>query len=105
MSYFKYHVFICTNLREDGKPCCGQASAEKVRVYAKSRIKQLGLSGKGGVRINNAGCLDRCAEGPVLVIYPQETWYTYVDEQDIDEIIEQHLVKGELVERLLLRNL
>lgn len=102
MSYFKYHVFICTNLREDGRQCCGQASAERIRAYAKSRVKQLGLSGRGGVRVNNAGCLDRCNEGPVMVIYPQETWYTYVDEQDIDEIIERHLLKGEAVERLLL---
>ena len=52
------------------------------------------------MRINTAGCLDRCEAGPVIVIYPQETWYTYVDRQDLDEIIEQHLVQGRVVERL-----
>ena len=103
MSYFEYHVFICTNQREEGKSCCAQASAEKIRVYAKNKLKQLGVHGRGQIRINNAGCLDRCSEGPVLVIYPQETWYTYIDEQDIDEIIESHLLKGERVERLMLK--
>jgi (2Fe-2S) ferredoxin len=52
------------------------------------------------VRINTAGCLDRCAEGPVVVIYPEETWYTYVDQADLDEIIEEHLVRGHPVDRL-----
>ena len=52
------------------------------------------------MRINQAGCLDRCELGPVLVIYPEETWYTYVDESDIDEIVEEHLVHGRVVERL-----
>ena len=71
-----------------------------MRDYAKSRIKELGLAGKGRVRINQAGCLDRCEEGPVIVVYPEEVWYTYVDQEDIDEIIEKHLVNGVIVERL-----
>ena len=52
------------------------------------------------MRVNQAGCLDRCEEGPVCVIYPEGTWYTYVDESDIDEIIESHLLNGVPVERL-----
>jgi (2Fe-2S) ferredoxin len=52
------------------------------------------------VRINNAGCLDRCEQGPVMVIYPEATWYTFVDKEDIDEIIDSHLVKGKVVDRL-----
>jgi len=52
--------------------------------------------------VNTSGCLDRCEEGPVCVVYPEGTWYTYIDEQDIDEIIENHLVGGEVVKRLLL---
>lgn len=71
-----------------------------MRDYAKSRIKALGLSGRGKVRINNAGCLDRCNQGPVIVVYPEEVWYTYVDQEDIDEIIESHLQNGQVVERL-----
>lgn len=73
-----------------------------MRDYAKKKVKSLSLAGAGKVRVNNAGCLDRCEEGPCVVIYPQGTWYTYVDRDDIDEIIERHLLKGEIVERLRL---
>ena len=71
-----------------------------MQKYAKGRIKDLGLAGTGKVRINKAGCLDRCEEGPVLVVYPEAVWYTYVDRSDIDEIIDRHIVGGEIVERL-----
>lgn len=100
MSYYKHHVFFCTNRRDDGRPCCENHGAQAMRDYAKAKVKALGLSGKSKVRINNAGCLDRCDEGPVIVVYPEGVWYTYVDEDDIDEIIEKHLVQGEPVERL-----
>ncbi|MFA5627562.1 MAG: (2Fe-2S) ferredoxin domain-containing protein [Thiohalomonadaceae bacterium] len=99
MHYFKYHVFFCTNQRE-GKPCCQDNNAQALRDHAKAEVKKRGLTGVGGVRINSAGCLDRCAEGPVIVIYPEGTWYSYVDQEDIDEIIEQHLQQGRVVERL-----
>lgn len=65
-------------------------------------MKQLGLAGKGGVRVNKAGCLDRCAGGPVAVVYPEAVWYSWVDQSDIDEIVERHLRDGEVVERLVL---
>ncbi len=74
--------------------------AEAAFDHMKSRVKKLGLSGEGKVRINRAGCLDRCGEGPLLVIYPQAIWYTFVDNDDIDEIIESHLINGKVVERL-----
>ena len=67
---------------------------------AKAQVKALGLSGKGKVRINIAGCLDRCEEGPVIVVYPEAVWYTYVDRSDVDEIIEEHLKNGRVVDRL-----
>ena len=70
--------------------------------YAKKRVKQLGLAGTGQVRVNKAGCLDRCELGPVAVVYPDNVWYTFVDESDIDEIIESHLRDGKPVERLRL---
>jgi len=104
MSYYRYHVFFCVNRREDGRACCANHHSQEVRDYAKERIKSLGLDGKGGVRINTAGCLDRCEEGPVVVIYPEGTWYTYVDKEDIDEIIDQHLRRGHVVERLKLKS-
>ncbi|MDR8938343.1 Ferredoxin, 2Fe-2S [Burkholderia multivorans] len=71
-----------------------------MQEYAKKRVKELGLAGAGKVRINKAGCLDRCEEGPVMVVYPEGTWYTYVDKADIDEIVESHLRDGKIVERL-----
>ena len=101
MSYYRYHVFFCTNRREEGG-CCADFNAQAMRDYAKQRVKALGLAGPGGVRVNSAGCLDRCAEGPVIVVYPEEVWYTYVDREDIDEIIEQHLRHGRVVNRLTL---
>lgn len=101
MSYYRYHVFFCTNRREEGG-CCANFHAQDMRDYAKDQIKKLGLAGKGGVRINTAGCLDRCAEGPVLVVYPEGVWYTYVDKDDIDEILLEHLQHGRVVERLRL---
>jgi len=88
------------NTRDDGRACCGQRGAEVAQKHAKKRIKALGLSGPGKIRINQAGCLDRCEEGPVLVVYPQGTWYTYVDTADIDDIIDTHLVGGQVVDRL-----
>jgi (2Fe-2S) ferredoxin len=72
----------------------------RARRPRRKRIKQLGLSAPGKVRINKAGCLERCEEGPVVVIYPQGTWYTYVDNEDIDEIIDSHIVGGKVVDRL-----
>ncbi len=102
MTYFKNHVFFCVNQRKEGESCCANLGAQRVRDYAKKRIKELAISGEGEVRINMAGCLGRCENGPVMVIYPEETWYTYLDEDDVDEIIEQHLQQGKIVERLLI---
>jgi (2Fe-2S) ferredoxin len=73
-----------------------------MRAYVKGRVKELGLAGPGMLRVNTAGCLDRCEEGPCLVVYPEGVWYTYVDESDLDEIIESHLVGGKPVDRLRL---
>jgi (2Fe-2S) ferredoxin len=98
--YFEQHVFICMNKREDGRPCCGERGAAAAQKHAKSRLKALNLNGQGKIRINQSGCLDRCEEGPVMVIYPQGTWYTYIDKDDIDDIIDTHLIGGQIVERL-----
>jgi (2Fe-2S) ferredoxin len=102
MSYYRHHVFFCTNMRDDGSQCCAQCNAKPARDYLKQQAKTLGLSGPGGVRINTAGCLDRCSEGPVIVVYPEAVWYTYIDHADLAEILQSHLIDGEPVERLRL---
>ncbi|GIK86050.1 MAG: ferredoxin [Betaproteobacteria bacterium] len=100
MSYYQRHVFFCCNQREAPEKCCNEFGASELQKYAKERVKALGLAGRGRVRMNKAGCLDRCEEGPVLVVYPEGVWYTYVDRNDVDEIIDRHVVRGEIVERL-----
>ena len=100
-NHFQHHVFFCLNKREDSAACCTDHGAEAAFDHMKARVKKLGLNGKGKVRVNRAGCFDRCGEGPLLVVYPQAVWYTFVDLDDIDEIIETHLKLGKVVERLL----
>lgn len=102
MSYYARHIFFCLNQRDNGEACCSQHQALAGFDRCKQRVKSEQLNGAGGVRVNKAGCLDRCAGGPVAVVYPEAVWYTYVDEQDIDEIVESHLKNGKVVERLLL---
>jgi (2Fe-2S) ferredoxin len=100
MSYYQKHLFFCCNQRAEGARCCQDHDAQALRDYAKARVKELKLSGAGKVRVNSAGCLDRCDEGPVLVVYPEGVWYTYVDREDIDEILSEHVQNGRVVERL-----
>ena len=102
MSYYRRHAFFCVNQRDDGRECCNNAGAADLRAYAKQRAKELGITGPGGVRVNSAGCLDRCGEGPVLVVYPEGVWYSYQDEDDIDEILEEHLRHGRPVDHLMI---
>jgi (2Fe-2S) ferredoxin len=103
MSYYDHHIFFCLNQREGStRPCCAGSGAEAAFEHCKSGIKALGLAGPGQVRVNRAGCLDRCEEGPVCVVYPEGVWYTYVDQHDIDEIVHSHLQQGKVVERLRL---
>jgi len=104
MPYYKNHVFVCTNQRTDGRSSCQDFQAQELRDHMKKRSKELGLLGKGEVRVNSAGCLNRCEEGPVMVVYPQGTWYTFMDKDDIDEIIDEHLINGNEVERLKLEH-
>ncbi len=99
--YYKHHIFFCTNQRDNGEACCANQGAQAAFERCKARVKALGLNGPGAVRVNRAGCMDRCQGGPVAVVYPEGVWYTYVDEQDIDEIVESHLKHGKVVERLI----
>ena len=100
-NFYQHHVFFCLNQRPNGEACCQDKGAEAAFDHMKARVKKLGLSGEGKVRINRSGCLDRCDKGPIMVIYPQAVWYTFVDNDDIDEIVDSHLLNNQVVARLL----
>jgi (2Fe-2S) ferredoxin len=99
--FYKYHVFVCTNKREELMACADFASQD-MRDYMKKEMKRRDMYGEGKVRIGQSGCLGRCLSGPVMVVYPQGVWYSYVDKHDIDEIIESHLVNDVVVQRLVI---
>ena len=98
--YFEKHIFFCLNQREGGQACCANQGAQAAFEHCKASVKAAGLAGAGKVRVNKAGCLDRCAGAPVAVVYPEGVWYSYVDTSDIDEIVTSHLRDGQVVERL-----
>ncbi|MCB2102639.1 MAG: hypothetical protein KDE22_17305 [Rhodobacterales bacterium] len=100
-AYYRLHVFCCTNQRPEGHPrgSCAKQGAVNLRNYMKARAKELGLE---GVRINSAGCLDRCELGPTLVVYPEGIWYRCATPEDVDAVLLEHLRDGHPVERLML---
>lgn len=99
--FYRCHVFCCTNVRPQGHPrgCCANSNSVRLRDYMKARAKELGLE---GVRINASGCLDRCELGPTMVIYPEGVWYSYATPEDVDEILQTHLIEGGRVLRLMM---
>ena len=105
--YYDVHVFLCTNQRQDGHPrgSCATSGAVKLKDYMKARAKELGLAGPSAdrpIRVQQAGCLDRCELGPVMVIYPEGVWYAPRTRDDIDAILIEHVQNGRRVERLIL---
>ncbi|MCX7946255.1 MAG: NAD(P)H-dependent oxidoreductase subunit E [Hydrogenophilus sp.] len=100
MSYYLRHVFFCCNQRPDGETCCAQRGAEAAMLRARDQLASLAPELIGKIRINRAGCLGRCDRGPLLVVYPDAIWYSYLDHADIDEIVREHLIGGRVVERL-----
>ena len=101
MPFYEHHIFCCTNQRDatDKRGCCAGKDAVALRDYMKSRVKEAGIR---KVRVNNAGCLDRCELGPCMVIYPSGVWYSCKTKEDVDEVIREHLQGGKIVERLRL---
>ena len=99
--FFRAHVFVCCNRRPDGhrRGSCAAQGSEALRDYMKVRAKELGLK---GIRVNQAGCLDRCEFGPTLVIYPEGVWYSPKTREDVDEILAAHLLAGGRARRLML---
>lgn len=100
--YYRVHVFCCTNVRPEGHPrgCCSAKGSVPLRDYMKEQARKLGLA---DVRVNIAGCLDRCELGPTMVIYPDGVWYRYASKEDLDEILTRHVRDGGRVERLMLK--
>ena len=101
--HFERHVFICTNRREAGNPkgSCADKGAEAIRDAFKQQLHERGL--KGRIRANAAGCLDQCARGAAVVVYPEQVWYGGVTAADVPEIVQSHLVDGVPVDRLRMR--
>jgi (2Fe-2S) ferredoxin len=85
MSFYKKHVFFCTNQKDGEKKCCQQANATAMSEHARECVRAKGLT---DVRINKSGCLGRCAEGPCVVVYPEGRWYTYKTEDDVAAIVD-----------------
>ncbi len=104
MKRFEKHIFICENKRPPGHPrgCCADKNSHELKVLFKKKLKHLNLSTK--VRANTAGCLDACEYGAVVVIYPEQVWYGNVTVDDVDEIIEKHILNDEIVERLTIKD-
>ena len=103
MPHYERHVFICTNRRDPDNPKgdCASKGSEAIREAFKKGLHERGL--KGRMRANAAGCLDQCARGPSVVVYPEQVWYTVPTPEDAIEIIEKHLIGGVPVERLRMK--
>jgi (2Fe-2S) ferredoxin len=102
MKRFEKHIFVCTNQREEGHPrgCCADKNSAEIFELFKARIKALGLN--ANVRANKSGCLDACEFGPVVVVYPEQIWYGGVTPNDVEEIVQQHVIGNNPVERLMI---
>ena len=101
---FDKHIFVCENKRPDGHPhgCCADKESIAIRELFKKRLKDLGIS--SSVRANAAGCLDACKHGVTVVVYPEQVWYGAVTENDVEEIIQKHIVNNQPVSRLMIKD-
>ena len=104
MSRYQRHVFVCINERPAGHPkgCCLEKGSAVIRDAMKAELQKRGLAGI--VRANNSGCLDACAFGPSMVIYPEAIWYGGVKKEDVPEIVEQTILRGTVIPRLLIKD-
>lgn len=102
---YKCHVFVCLNEREAGHPrgCCKHRGADEIFKVLKAGATKAGL--KDDVRINRAGCMEHCEYGPTVVVYPDAVWYHVPTVEDAEEILQEHVIGGRVVERLLIDNM
>jgi (2Fe-2S) ferredoxin len=96
------HIFVCTNHREPGsfRPSCTMDGKSELHRLLKEKAEAAGL--KGRIRINKSGCLGICEHGASVVVYPEQVWYGFVKPEDVETIVQEHLVEGRPVERLML---
>ena len=100
MDKFKKHIFVCENIRDENHetPSCGRSGGIEIRAELKKRLQELGIN--NSVRANVAGCLGMCQHGPVMVVYPDSTWYGEVTVKDVEEIVQKDILENKKVERL-----
>lgn len=103
MSIYEKHLFVCENERDSKNPigCCASKGSKALTEALKKRCNEAGLKGK--VRVNKAGCLGQCERGPVVVVYPEGTWYQNVNISDVDDIFNEHILNNRVVDRLKLK--
>jgi (2Fe-2S) ferredoxin len=101
---YEVHVFCCTNQRPTThrRGCCGSKGSQALADYMCRRA--MVTAAHRHIRINLSGCLNLCELGPAMVIYPEGVWYRYETDADIEEILDRHVVRGERVERLMIRD-
>jgi (2Fe-2S) ferredoxin len=100
LSQTKRHIFLCC---DQTKPkCCDRERSLRAWDHLKKRLKELGLSERGGIARTKANCLRICEGGPIAVVYPEGAWYSGCDPEVLDAIIERHLVGGEIVSEHLI---
>lgn len=101
---YEVHVFCCTNNRPatHRRGCCASKGSQALADYMCRRA--MVTAAQRRIRINLSGCLNLCELGPAMVIYPEGVWYRYETDADIEEILHRHVVRGERVERLMIRD-
>jgi (2Fe-2S) ferredoxin len=104
MKRFNKHIFICENKRpgDDPRGCCEDKGGSRVKDKFKKRLKELGLNST--VRANTSGCLDACEFGVTVLVYPEQIWYGRVTPNDVEEIIQSHIINNKPVERLFIKD-